>query len=71
MREALAPRTTDAAVVTVAQRVSTVREADQILVLEAGRIVARGTHEELLESSGTYREIVESQLTGAVNGGDE
>ena len=71
LREALAPRTTDAAVVTVAQRVSTVREADQILVLEAGRIVARGTHEELLESSGTYREIVESQLTGAVNGGDE
>ena len=68
LREALAPRTTDAAVVTVAQRVSTVREADQILVLEAGRIVARGTHEELLESSGTYREIVESQLTGAVNG---
>lgn len=65
LREALAPRTTDAAVVTVAQRVSTIRDADQILVLEAGRIVARGTHDELLESSGTYREIVESQLTGA------
>ena len=71
LREALAPRTTDATVVTVAQRVSTIRDADQILVLEAGRIVARGTHDELLESSGTYREIVESQLTGAATGNGE
>ncbi|HIW90704.1 MAG TPA: ABC transporter ATP-binding protein/permease [Candidatus Corynebacterium avicola] len=62
LREALRPTVQDAAVVMVAQRVSTVREADQILVLEKGRIVARGTHDELLESSGTYREIVESQM---------
>ncbi|WP_297008378.1 ABC transporter ATP-binding protein [uncultured Corynebacterium sp.] len=65
LRDALAPHTRDAAVVTVAQRVSTIRDADQILVLEAGHIVACGTHDELLESSATYREIVESQLTAS------
>lgn len=62
LRAALHPMTRDAAVVTVAQRVSTVRGADQILVLDKGRIVARGTHDDLLESSETYREIVESQM---------
>ncbi|WP_041631645.1 ABC transporter ATP-binding protein [Corynebacterium terpenotabidum] len=71
LRAALAPRTTDAAVVTVAQRVSTVRDADQILVLDGGRIVARGTHDQLLETSDTYREIVESQLTAAGTGVEE
>jgi ATP-binding cassette subfamily B multidrug efflux pump len=50
-------------VVIVAQRVSTIRDADQIIVLEDGRIVGRGRHDELLESNPTYREIVESQLT--------
>ena len=49
--------------VIVAQRVSTIRDADLILVLEDGRIVGRGRHDELLETSATYREIVESQLT--------
>lgn len=68
LREALAPTVVDAAVVTVAQRVSTILDADQILVLEAGRIVARGTHDDLLESSATYREIVESQLQDAQGG---
>lgn len=63
LRAALAPRTRDASVIVVAQRVSTITEADQILVLEAGRIVARGTHTELLETSPTYREIVQSQLS--------
>jgi ATP-binding cassette subfamily B protein len=43
--------------------VSTIADADQILVLDNGRIVDRGTHEELLESSSTYQEIVESQLS--------
>jgi ATP-binding cassette subfamily B protein len=49
--------------IIVAQRVATIRHADQILVLDGGRIVARGTHAELMESSETYREIVLSQLT--------
>jgi len=46
----------------IAQRISTVLNADQILVLEGGRIVARGTHEELMESSPIYVEIYNSQL---------
>ena len=57
MREYTAKATT----IIVAQRVSSIVDADQILVMDAGRVVARGTHEELLESSTTYREIVESQ----------
>jgi len=48
--------------IVVAQRISTVIDADQILVMEDGAIVARGTHTELLESSTTYAEIVSSQL---------
>jgi ATP-binding cassette subfamily B protein len=63
LRAALRPRTTDATVLIVAQRVSTIRDADLILVLEDGRIVGRGHHDELLASCETYREIVESQLT--------
>ncbi len=63
LRAALAAEVTDAIMVVVAQRVSTIRTADQILVLDAGRIVARGTHAELMGSSETYREIVLSQLT--------
>jgi len=63
LRAALRPRTTDATVLIVAQRVSTIRDADVILVLEDGRVVGRGRHDELLESCPTYREIVESQLT--------
>jgi ATP-binding cassette subfamily B multidrug efflux pump len=51
--------------VLVAQRISTVLKADQIAVLERGRIVARGKHRELLSSSAVYREIFESQLGGA------
>jgi ATP-binding cassette subfamily B protein len=62
LRQALAPVTADATVVVVAQRVSTIVGADQILVLEDGRIVGRGTHEELLADCETYQEIVASQL---------
>ncbi|MEW1807361.1 ABC transporter ATP-binding protein [Pseudarthrobacter sp. NPDC080039] len=63
LRAALKDTTTDATVIIVAQRISTITGADQILVLDNGRIVDRGTHEELLETSPTYQEIVESQLS--------
>ena len=62
LRAALAPHTGDAAVLIVAQRVSTIRDADQIIVLEDGEVVGRGTHDELVRSCPTYTEIVESQL---------
>ncbi|MFF0306979.1 ABC transporter ATP-binding protein [Streptosporangium sp. NPDC004379] len=61
LRAALRPRTADAAVVIVAQRISTVADADQIVVLDDGVIAGIGTHEELLASCPTYVEIVESQ----------
>ena len=63
LREALRHETGGAAVLIVAQRVSTIREADQILVLDNGAIVGRGRHAELIESCPTYKEIVESQLS--------
>lgn len=62
LRAALEPVTTDATVLIVAQRVSTIIDADLILVLEEGRVVGRGTHHELLADNETYREIVTSQL---------
>ncbi|WP_270887203.1 ABC transporter ATP-binding protein [Pedococcus sp. 5OH_020] len=61
LRSALRPVTRDAAVVVVAQRVSTIIDADHIVVLEDGTVVGSGTHDELLDSCATYREIVESQ----------
>jgi ATP-binding cassette, subfamily B, multidrug efflux pump len=63
LRAALTPYTTEATVIVVAQRVSTIRNADQILVLEDGETVGIGTHHELLETCPTYREIVESQMS--------
>ena len=51
--------------VTVAQRVSSVKDCDLILVLDEGRIIGKGTHAELLESCAEYREISESQMGGA------
>lgn len=63
LRAALARETAGAAVLVVAQRVSTIRDADEILVLEHGRIVGRGTHDELLATCPTYVEIVDSQLS--------
>ena len=63
LRTALVPVTTDAALIIVAQRVSTIKNADQILVLENGECVGLGTHHQLLENCPTYAEIVESQMT--------
>jgi len=63
LRTALARETQEATVVIVAQRVSTIRHADRIVVLDEGRVVGTGTHEELMETNETYREIVLSQLT--------
>lgn len=62
LRAALARAAGDATVIVVAQRVSSIMGADQILVLEDGEVVARGTHDELLASSQTYQEIVSTQL---------
>lgn len=62
LRAALAPQVEDAAVVIVAQRVSTIAGADQILVLEDGEVVGRGRHDDLIASCPTYAEIVASQI---------
>jgi ATP-binding cassette subfamily B multidrug efflux pump len=62
LRAALGPYTREAAVVIVAQRVSTIATADSIIVLDDGVIVGRGTHDELLETCPTYQEIVQSQI---------
>ena len=63
LRQALASRLEGATFIVVAQRVSTIIDADQIIVLDDGMIVARGTHAELLETSTEYCEIVDSQLS--------
>jgi ATP-binding cassette, subfamily B, multidrug efflux pump len=63
LRAALRPVTANAAVIIVAQRVSTIADASQIIVLENGSIVGTGTHQELLRTCPTYTEIVESQLS--------
>jgi ATP-binding cassette subfamily B protein len=65
LRAALQRETTRASVVIVAQRVSTILDADQIVVLDGGRVVGTGTHTELLGSCSTYAEIVSSQLAAA------
>ncbi|MER7760262.1 ABC transporter ATP-binding protein [Streptomyces sp. NPDC097619] len=65
LRAALSRETEDATVVIVAQRVSTIRDADRIVVLDEGRVVGVGRHHELMADNETYREIVLSQLTEA------
>jgi ATP-binding cassette subfamily B protein len=63
LRAALTEHIADATVVVVAQRVSTIRDADRIVVLDDGRVVGTGNHRELMDTNATYREIVLSQLT--------
>ncbi|KJK41467.1 multidrug ABC transporter ATPase [Streptomyces variegatus] len=65
LRAALTQETAEATVVIVAQRVSTIRDADRIVVLDEGRVVGTGRHHELMADNETYREIVLSQLTEA------
>jgi ATP-binding cassette subfamily B protein len=62
LRAALVPYTREATVIIVAQRVSTISTADQILVLDDGQLVGQGTHEALIRESPTYAEIVQSQI---------
>src|SRR5690606_31102299 len=63
LRAALKEETRDSVVIIVGQRVSTIADADQIIVLEDGRIVGSGTHDQLREANETYAEIVDSQLS--------
>ena len=63
LRKALQEKTEEAAVIIVAQRISTILHADQIIVLEDGGVVGMGTHDELMASCETYQEIARSQLS--------
>lgn len=65
LRAALQPITKDAVVLIVAQRVSTIKDADQIIVLDKGKMVGKGTHKELLKKCSVYQSIVKSQLSDA------
>lgn len=63
LREAIKPKVKDSIVITIAQRISTIMEADQIIVVDEGRIVGIGVHKELLKNCLIYRQIAESQLS--------
>ena len=65
LRDELARSVTDAALVVVGQRIATIMNADEILVLDEGHVVGRGTHDELLRSCPAYLEIAQSQLSAA------
>ena len=64
LRKALEPETTDKSVIIIAQRISTVVDADEILVLDNGELAGKGTHDELKETNKVYQEIIESQMKG-------
>ena len=70
LREALSEKTKDKTVIIVAQRISTILNADQIIVLEEGKIVGKGTHEELMKTSEVYKQIALSQLSEKELGGE-
>ena len=63
LRAALKPITSDMVTLIVAQRVNTIKDAEQIVVLNNGKIVGKGKHRELLATCETYKEIVKSQLS--------
>ena len=63
LRKELAANVSDATVIIVAQRISTILHADQILVMDDGKIVGKGTHEELMKTCETYQQIASSQLS--------
>ena len=71
LRKALAENIKDATQIIVAQKISTILHADNIIVLDEGRVVAQGRHEELMESSAVYQEIAQSQLSNAELGIEE
>ena len=72
LRKALAQKASRATVIIVAQRISTIMNADQILVLEEGKLVGKGTHRELLKNCSAYQEIARSQLSESeLKGGTE
>lgn len=71
LRKALAENVKDSTVIIVAQRISTILHAEQILVLDDGRIVGKGTHEELLKNCNVYQEIAKSQLSASELGLNE
>ena len=70
LRRALAPELAHAATLVIAQRVSTIRDADQIVVLSEGRVVGLGTHDELMRTCPTYKEIADSQARGGEQNDD-
>ena len=70
LRRALAPELAHAATLVIAQRVSTIRDADQIVVLSEGRVVGLGTHDELMHTCPTYKEIADSQARGGEQNDD-
>ena len=71
LRKALAENVKDSTVIIVAQRISTILHAEQILVLDDGRIVGKGTHEQLLNNCSVYQEIAKSQLSASELGLNE
>ena len=71
MRKALAENVKGVTQIIVAQKISTILHADNIIVLDEGRVVAQGNHEELMASSTVYQEIAQSQLSNAELGIEE
>ena len=66
LRQALSKEMSNSTVITVAQRISSVKNCEKILVLEKGEVIGYGTHEELLENCAPYKEISDSQMGGVL-----